>query len=52
MIILKDIEIFCGVNSVGMPFTKENKYHIGYYDIVVEVLRSKGYNNLDLTFQD
>lgn len=44
MIILKNLEIFCGVNSVGMPFTKENKYHIGYYDIIVETLKMKGYD--------
>ena len=41
---MKDIEIFCGITSLGMPFPKENKYHIGYYDIVVEELRRKGYN--------
>lgn len=40
---MKDIEIFCGITSLGMPFPKENKYHIGYYDIVVESLKNKGY---------
>lgn len=44
MIILKNVEIFCGVSSLGMPFTKENKNHIGYYDILVEAMKSKGYN--------
>lgn len=40
---MKDIEIFCGITSLGMPFPKENKYHIGYHDIVVESLKNKGY---------
>lgn len=41
---MKNVEIFCGVSSLGMPFTKENKNHIGYYDIIVEAMKSKGYN--------
>ena len=41
---MKNVEIFCGVSSLGMPFTKENKNHIGYYDILVETMKSKGYN--------
>ena len=41
---MKDIDIFCGISSLGMPFPKENKYHIGYYDIIMEELRRKGYN--------
>ena len=44
MFILKNVEIFCGVSSLGMPFTKENKNHIGYYDIIVEAMKSKEYN--------
>lgn len=44
VIILKKLEIFCGVSSLGMPFTKENRYHIGYYDIIVETLKSKEYD--------
>ena len=44
MIVLKNVEIFCGVSSLGMPFTKENKNHIGYYDIIVGTMKSKGYN--------
>ena len=40
---MKNIDIFCGISSLGMPFTRENKNHIGYYDIVVEKLKKKGY---------
>lgn len=38
------VDIFCGISSLGMPFPKENKNHIGYYDIIVETLKSEGYN--------
>lgn len=41
---MKNLEIFCGISSLGMPFTKENKYHIGYYDIILRTLKNKGYN--------
>lgn len=41
---MENVEVFCGVSSLGMPFPKENKKHIGYYDIVVEALKKRGYN--------
>lgn len=41
---MKNIDIFCGISSVGMPFPRENKNHIGYYDIVVNSLKRKGFN--------
>ena len=47
---MKNIEIFCGVNSVGMPFTEDNKEHIGYYDIIVKQLRDRGFNVSGLNF--
>ncbi len=37
------IDIFCGINSLGIPFTRENKNHIGYFDIVQSKLREVGY---------
>lgn len=41
---MKDISLFCGISSLGMPFSKENKQHIGYYDIILYKLRIEGYN--------
>lgn len=38
------IDLFCGINSVGMPFPRENKKHIGYFDIVKKSLMEQGYN--------
>lgn len=38
------IDLFCGLSSLGMPFPRENKNHIGYFDIIKEQLISKGYN--------
>ena len=35
---------FCSITSLWMPFTKENKYHVGYYDTIVETFKNKGYN--------
>lgn len=43
-IIMNDFDVFCGINSVGMPFTIDNKYHIGYYDIIIDKLKDKGYS--------
>lgn len=47
---MKDLEIFCGVNSLGMPFTKDNKNHIGYFDIIVKTLSDNGYSTSGLNF--
>lgn len=41
---MKNIEVFCGVSSLGLPFTKDNKNHVGYYDIIVNTLKNNGYN--------
>lgn len=38
------IDLFCGINSVGMPFPRENKKHIGYFDIVKKSLMEQCYN--------
>ena len=36
------INLFCGINSVGMPFPRENKNHVGYFDIIKEKLIEQG----------
>ena len=41
---MKNVDLICGISSIGMPFTKDNKKHIGYYDLVKEYLMSVGYN--------
>ena len=41
---MKNIEVFCGVSSLGLPFTKDNKEHKGYYDMVIQGLEELGYN--------
>lgn len=43
MIYMDKIDIFCGISSLGMPFPKENKNHIGYFDIVKKELSDRGY---------
>lgn len=40
---MEKINIFCGISSLGMPFPKENKNHIGYFDIVKSSLSNVGY---------
>lgn len=42
---MENIQVFCGINSVGVPFTRDNKKHIGYYDIIIDNLR----RNYDVT---
>lgn len=37
------VNVFCGISSLGMPFTKENKNHIGYFDILKSELSNLGY---------
>lgn len=41
---MENINLFCGISSLGMPFPKENKEHIGYYDIILSRLQNDGYN--------
>ena len=43
---MKNIGLFCGISSLGMPFPNENIEHIGYYDIILKRLQSDGYNVL------
>lgn len=49
-IVLKELQIFCGVNSLGMPYTRDNKNHIGFYDVVIKELIRKGYGVSGLNF--
>ncbi len=41
---MEKINLFCGINSLGMPFTRENKEHLGYFDIVKQKLIEEGYD--------
>lgn len=38
------VDLFGGLNSIGMPYTKDNKDHIGYFDIVEEYLKDEGFD--------
>lgn len=40
---MEKVDVFCGINSLGMPFPKENKNHVGYFDIVKCALSDMGY---------
>lgn len=40
---MEKINVFCGISSLGMPFPRENKNHIGYFDIVKCALSNMGY---------
>ena len=40
---MKEVDLFCGISSLGLPFPKENKDHIGYYDIIKKYLIDNGY---------
>lgn len=40
---MESIQVFCGINSVGVPFTRDNRKHISYFDIIVNDLK-KDYN--------
>lgn len=40
---MEKINLFCGINSLGMPFTRENKQHLGYFDIIKQKLIEEGY---------
>lgn len=37
------IDVFCGINSIGMPNTTDNKDNYGYLDYVKNYLIQKGY---------
>ena len=38
------VDLFGGFNSIGMSYTKDNKDHIGYFDIVEEYLKDEGFD--------
>ena len=40
---MKKVALFCGINSIGMPFPRVNRQHIGYFDIVKQQLENQGY---------
>lgn len=37
------IDIFSGINSLGIPYTSDNTQHIGYIDIIADNLLDNGY---------
>lgn len=41
---MSSVELFCGISSLGLPFPKENKEHIGYYDIIYSKLSEEGFD--------
>lgn len=42
------LQLFCGINSFGVPFPRENREHISYFDIITKELKQNydvsGYN--------
>ena len=40
---MKKVALFCGINSIGMPFPRVNRQHIGYFDIVKQQLENQGH---------
>lgn len=51
---MEKIEIFCGISSLGIPNTTDNKDNYGYLDYVQEYLESKDYetNSINFSFLD
>lgn len=41
---MNKLGLFCGINSLGMPFPRENINHKGYYDIIKNYLLEQGYD--------
>lgn len=45
---MDSLQVFCGINSLGVPFPRENRNHISYFDIITQELRRdydvSGYN--------
>ena len=41
--ILNKIDIFSGINSLGIPYTSDNTQHIGYIDIIADNFLDNGY---------
>ena len=39
VMIMKSLQLFCGINSFGVPFPRENKEHISYFDIITKELK-------------
>lgn len=48
VMIMKSLQLFCGINSLGVPFPRENRGHISYFDIITQELKKdydvSGYN--------
>lgn len=40
---MKKIDIFSGINSLGIPYTSDNTQHIGYIDIIGDNFLDNGY---------
>lgn len=40
----KVINLFGGINSLGVPYTRDNVLHVGFFDLVGKDLLKKGYN--------
>ena len=47
----KEISVFSGINSIGIPYTNDNVNHIGYFEIICENLNNDGYkvNGINLS---
>lgn len=45
---MESLQLFCGINSLGVPFPRENRGHISYFDIITQELKKdydvSGYN--------
>lgn len=33
---MESLQLFCGINSLGVPFPRENRGHISYFDIITQ----------------
>ena len=40
---MNKIDIFSGINSIGIPYTSDNTQHIGYIDIIADNFLNVGY---------
>lgn len=41
--IMDKIDIFSGINSLGIPYTSDNTQHIGYVDVIADKFLTDGY---------
>lgn len=44
------IDLFCGPNSLGVPYTRDNKNHFGYFDYVKQELEKLNYDVMGINF--